>query len=85
MENEKRIIGAICKSLEPQQGAHHFYLDSCAGGAMCRDGQPASLSPDFRCHTEILSSKFDNDLPFMIQVIVFFSCIRLVLKVLGCR
>ncbi|KAH9684493.1 Tudor domain-containing protein [Citrus sinensis] len=53
-ENEKRIVGAICESLESQQGAHHFYLGSFAGGAMCGDDQSASLSPDFRCHNEIL-------------------------------
>ncbi|KAH9684489.1 Tudor domain-containing protein [Citrus sinensis] len=54
-ENEKRIVGAICESLESQQGAHHFYLGSFAGGAMCGDDQSASLSPDFRCHNEILN------------------------------
>ncbi|KAH9750336.1 Tudor domain-containing protein [Citrus sinensis] len=53
-ENEKRIVGAICESLESQQDAHHFYLGSFAGGAMCGDDQSASLSPDFRCHNEIL-------------------------------
>lgn len=30
--------GAVSKSLEDKQGGHHFYLGSCAGGAMCRDG-----------------------------------------------
>lgn len=39
---------------------------------MCGDGQPASLSPDFRCHNEILSLNFDNDMLFTMLVCVFF-------------
>lgn len=71
-QNEKRIVGAICESLESQQGAHHFYLGSFAGGAMCGDDQSASLSPDFRCHNEILSSNFDNDMLFTMLVLCLF-------------
>lgn len=53
----KELLELCVKSLEPRQVAHHFYLDSCAGGAMCRDVKHAFLSPDYRCHNEILSLK----------------------------
>lgn len=68
----KKELLELYVSLESQQDAHHAYLGSFAGGAMCGDDQPASLSPDFRCHNEILSSNFDNDMLFTMLLLCLF-------------